>query len=259
MARGRREGRVRVIRRVAVGAAVVVALVCVGVPVAVAAPSGGYSVFAQCPTGAHGVDGCLYASLEGGYMTFGRMVLPISRTAVLQAGLLDEMEPFVKHLAGALNGETLTKVGQDIPGLAGALYAVAELAAPASSVSVVTSGGNVRLALPLKIRLEPALGSECLIGSDAYPIEMYLTSATSGALSGNPGRQTTLEEGGILLKSGVTLVDGGFAAPRVSGCGTPAVEGIIDTMLGLPSTSASAKLDAKMEIANSELVEEAEG
>ncbi len=254
------DGRViTVMRRVAIGSFAVALAACAGASAAVAAPKGGYAVFAQCPTGAGGVDGCIYGSLEGGYIALGKEVVPISRPVVLQGGLLEEQEPFVKYLAGALNGETLTRVGQAIPGLAGTLDAMAELAAPAGSVSVNDAGGNVRLALPVKIRLEPGLGPECLIGSDAHPIEMYLTSTTSGALKGNPGKQSSFEEGGILLKSGVTLVDSGFAVPKASGCGSASIDNILDAILGLPSSGASAKFNLKLEIANSELVEEADG
>jgi hypothetical protein len=251
---------IAVMRRVAIGSFAVALAGCLGASPAVAAPRGGYAVFAQCPIGAVGVDGCIYGSLEGGYIALGKeVVVPISRTVVLQGGLLEEQEPFVKHLAGAVNGETLTRVRQAIPGLAGTLDAVAELAAPAGSVSVNDAGGNVRLPLPVKIRLEPGLGPECSIGSDAHPIEMNLTSTTSGALKGNPGKQSSFEEGGILLKSGVTLVDSGFAVPKATGCGSTSVDTILDAILGLPSSTASAKFNFRLEAANSELVEEAEG
>ena len=82
-----------------------------------AAPTGGFAVFAQCPTHVTHVNGCVYAPVEGGYITLGKTVVPLAKTAILQAGLLEEEEePSVKHLVGALDGETLTKVGQMLPG-----------------------------------------------------------------------------------------------------------------------------------------------
>ena len=79
-------------------------------------------MFAQCPTKATQVDGCIYSPTESGYIKLGKQEVPIVKTQVLQGGLLEESEPFVKHLSGALNGETLTKTAQKVPGgLAGLL------------------------------------------------------------------------------------------------------------------------------------------
>jgi hypothetical protein len=246
-----------------VGATVTVALAFVGAPAALAAPTGGYAVFAQCPTHAVQVDGCLYAPVEGGYLMLGTTVVPIAKTVVVQGGLLEEEEPSVKHVAGALNGETLTKVGLAIPGgLFGLpLDAVAELAAPASAITVSgVWGASTRLAIPVKIRLaNHLLGAECLLGSNSHPIEIDLTSGTSGGLTGNPGKRRTLEEGGILLKSGVSMVGSGFVVPKASGCGSAVVDEALDAKLGLPSSNNRIVFNLKMEIANSELVVNSEG
>jgi len=121
-------------------------------------------------------------------------------------------EPFIKHMAGALNGETLVKTPQKVPGgLLGlvkcneisnillriacevtfengvtGVNAVTELAAPASSVVLNTAaeqlGEGTALTLPIKVHLEnPLLGSECYIGSTKEPITLNLTTgATTG-------------------------------------------------------------------------------
>jgi hypothetical protein len=259
---------------------------------AFAAPTGGYAVFSQCPVKTPKVNGCIYSPTESGYITIAKQEVPIVKTQVLQGGLLRPEEEFVKHMAPALNGETLTKTPQKVPGgLAGlvecnkignfllrisceaifengvtGVNAVTELAAPASSVVLNTAyeqlGVGTALTLPVKVRLEnPLLGSECYIGSSKEPITLNLTTGkTTGGPTGKPGTQSTKEEGGILVLSGVSLVSNTFTAPKATGCGLLGLlDGIIDSKIGLPSTKNTAVLNGKVEIANSELVEESEG
>jgi hypothetical protein len=281
------------------GTALIASLLMTMAPSAMAQPKGDYAVFAQCPTTAVNVDGCIYSPTEGGEVKIGKQEVPITKTQVLQGGLLEETEPFVKHIAGALNGETLTKVGQKVPGgLAGivkcaeikgegfiektlreaceavfenkttGVNAYTELAAPASSIALNTrneeTGTGAALTLPVKVRLENTLlGSECYIGSEAHPITLNLTTgATTGGPTGNPGKRSTREEGGILVISGISLVSNTFSAPEASGCGPfGLLDGIVDNNIGLPSASGknTAVLDGKVELANSELVQESEG
>ena len=243
------------------GAIAAIALACADTAAA-AAPTRGYAVFAQCPTHASHVDACFYSPIEGGYLTLGKTVMPIAKTVVLQSGLLEEEAPFVKRLAGALDGETLTKVGQTLPGglFGSPLEAVTELAAPASSISLSSLGGQLSVTLPIRVRLvNPLLGAECSIGSDAHPIEVRLTTGTSGGLTGGTGTQRSIDEGGILVKSGVRMVNSGFAVPKAGGCGPALIDEALDAKLGLPSSANTIVFDMKLELANSELVEESEG
>jgi hypothetical protein len=281
-------------RKLLVTAAVMVSAAIVGVPSAMA---NGYSVFAQCPLGTAHMNGCIYSPTESGKVTLGKQTVPIENTQVLQGGLLREEEPFVKHMVGALNGETLTKTPQNVPGgLAGivkcteikgsglvekalrltckltlengvtGVNAITELAAPASAVAINTqaeqSGEGVALKLPVKVRLEnPLLGGECYVGSEAEPIKLELTTGatTVGGPTGNPGTLSTSEEGGIAIISGISLVSNSFAAPAATGCGPLGLlDGTVDSQIGLPSAAGSniAVLNGKVEIANSELVEE---
>jgi hypothetical protein len=251
---------------------------------AVAQPKGGYAVFSQCPTKTAKVNGCIYSPTEGGYITIGKQEVPIVNKQVLQGGLLREKEPFVKDLAPALNGETLTKTAQKVPGgLAGLVEcdkisnfierilcegfnAVTELAAPAGSVVLNTAaeqlGEGTALKLPIKVKLEnPLFGSDCYIGSEASPINLELTTgATKGGPTGKPGTQIEKEGGGILEISGVSLVSNTFTAPKATGCGPLGIlDGLINEKIGLPSTKNTAVLNGKVELANSELVEESEG
>jgi hypothetical protein len=286
-------------RRLLVGAMVLASLAAFAVPSAMATPKGGYAVFAQCPVKAAKVNGCIYSPTESGEVKIGKSEVPILKTQVLQGGLLRETEPLVKHMAGALNGETLTKVGQKVPGgITGlvkcseikgegliekglrascefifehgtdtGVYAYTELAAPASSVVLNVaneeSGKGTALTLPVKVRLEnELLGSECYIGSEAEPVTLNLTSgATTGGPTGKPGTQVTKEGGGILEITGLSLVNNTFSAPKATGCGPLGLlAGTVDSQIGLPSASGKnvAVLNGRVEIANSELVEESE-
>jgi hypothetical protein len=276
-------------------AAALMALAAMGMASsAVAQPKGGYAVFAQCPVHAAHVRGCIYSPTESGYITLGKQEVPIVKTQVLQGGLINSEEEFVKTLAPALNGETLTKTAQKVPGgLLGlvkcneisnfllritcevtfengvtGVNAVTELAAPASSVVLNTAyeqlGVGTALTLPIKVHLEnPLLGSSCYIGSTAEPITLNLTTGkTTGGPTGKPGTQTFKEEGGIAEISGASFVSNTFSAPKATGCGLLGLlDGIIDSKIGLPSAAGKnvAVLNGKVEIASSELVEESEG
>jgi hypothetical protein len=278
-------------RRIIAGVATLATFAIVGVPAAMATPTGGYAVFAQCPVKGAGVNGCIYSPTESGYIKIGKQEVPIVNKQILQGGLLKEEEPFVKHLAGALNGETLTKTAQKVPGgLAGlvecpkisnlierilcegffengltGVNAVTELAAPASSVVLNTAaeqlGEGTALTLPIKVKLEnPLFGSECYIGSSKEPITLNLTTgATTGGPTGKPGTKKTKEEGGIAEISGLSLVSNTFTAPKATGCGLLGIlDGLINEKIGLPSTKNTAVLNGKVELANAEAVEESE-
>jgi hypothetical protein len=286
-------------RRMFVGlAAAVAAVAAVGVPSAMAGYTGGFAAFDQCPVHTAHVNGCIYSPTESGEVTLGKQSVPIVNTQVLQGGLLRPEEEFVKRLAPALNGETLSKTAQKVPGgLAGlvkcteisgtglvektlraaceavlengvtGVNATTELAAPAGSVvlnsAAEQSGEGTALTLPIKVKLEnPLLGSDCYIGSESEPITLNLTTGTTGGgPTGSPGTQTTKEEGGILVISGVSLVSNSFSAPKASGCGPLGLlDGTVDSQIGLPSAAGknTAVLNGKVEIANSEIVEERE-
>jgi hypothetical protein len=285
-------------RKLFVAATAIACMAILGVPAAMATPTGGYAVFAQCPTHAKKVNGCIYSPTESGYVKIGKQEVPIVNTQVLQGGLLRETEPFVKHLSEALNGETLTKTPQKVPGgllglvkcneITGSgwfekelrkacewvfeneytgVNAITELAAPASSVVLNTAaeqlGEGTALTLPVKVRLEnPLLGSECYIGSEAEPITLNLTTgATTGGPTGKPGTQIEKEGGGILEISGLSLVSNTFTAPGATGCGIfGLLDGLVNSKIGLPAAAgeSTAVLNGKVELANSELVEESE-
>lgn len=186
-------------------------------------PTGDYARFNQCPRFTAGVNLCLYSEVYGGKVTLNKQTVPINEdkkhAIILQGGIALNEETFEESFVGALNGETLSKTPQNVPGgLTGLIncteikgngflevlargackavfenkttgvQAVTELARPASQITIskrnLIAEEGVGLGLPVKVRLENTfLGSECYIGSSASPIMLNLTT---GATSPNP-------------------------------------------------------------------------
>jgi hypothetical protein len=176
-------------------------------------PTGDYAVFKQCPRFTTNVVLCLYSETQSGEVTLNKQTVPIEKTIVLQGGI--KIDEGVESFVGALNGETLSKAPQKVPGgLAGlvkcneitgsglveiaaraacelvfengvtGVNAVTELARPASEIGIngsnLVNGEGVALSLPLKVHLENTLlGSECYIGSSTNPMTLKLTTGTT--------------------------------------------------------------------------------
>jgi hypothetical protein len=259
----------------------VASLAIVGASSALAVPKGEYSVFEQCPTSIKTLSGCVVSRTESGSVTLGKTEVPIVKTQTLQGGV-ENIEPGVKHLVAAVNGETLTKTPQKVPGgLAGivkcneikgegfwekleragceaifenkytGVNATTELAAPATSVILSLAGAEFpelgpALILPIKVKLEnPLLGNECYIGSNTHPIVLELTTGKSGTLTGSLGELTSRAEGGILVVKNSKLVDGTFSAPAATGCGeffSFLLDPIINSKIGLPATTGNTAI-----------------
>jgi hypothetical protein len=207
----------------------VVCVVCgvVGVSVALAKePSGDFVSFKQCPRFVPGVNLCFYSQVTGGSTTIGKQTVPINadgqHAIVVQGGIEYQLEPpFAETFVGAVNGETLSKTPQSVPGGLGGLVNCAEvpgsgflralgrticmevfaskltelsvtteLAGPAGNIAISKSnlltGEGAVLALPVKIHLEsPILGRECYIGSDQAPVVLNLTTGTTNPAKPN--------------------------------------------------------------------------
>lgn len=266
----------RIGRILLVTASMVASLAILGVSSALATPKGEYSVFEQCPTSIATLSGCVVSRTESGAVTIGKQEVPIVNVQTLQGGT-ENIEPGVKHLVAALNGETLTKTPQKVPGgLSGlvkcneikgngfwekleragceaifenkytGVNATTELAAPATSVILSLAGAEFpelgpALTLPIKVKLEnPLLGNECYIGSNEHPIVLKLSTGKSGTQTGELGEITSRGEGGILVVKNSKLVDGTFSAPAATGCGeffSFLLDPIINAKLGLPAES----------------------
>lgn len=180
-------------------------------------PTGDFAVFKQCPRFTSGVNFCVFGQIKSGEVTLGKQTVPIKNTITLQGGYErnETGTSVTERFVGALNGDTLSKTPQPVPGgLLGLINcneikgegllekaaraackavfensvtgvnATTELAKPASSIGISTDNlineEGVALSLPVKVHLEnPFLGSECYIGSSGSPVTFSLTTGTT--------------------------------------------------------------------------------
>src|ERR1700736_2132926 len=179
-------------------------------PALAASPTGDFAVFSQCPRFTSGVNLCLYSQTGSGEVTLNKQTVPVTKTITLQGGVIRNEATEAETFVGALNGETLSKTPESVPGGLASLIrcneignaverllceitfengvtgvnATTELARPASEIGIsknnLVNQEGVALSLPVKIHLEnPFLGSECYIGSSANPIVWKLTTGTT--------------------------------------------------------------------------------
>jgi len=225
-------------RMLALVATLIVPLALAGTAVA-HEPTGVFAAFKQCPRFTKGVNFCLHAVIESGEVKIGKTAVPINEDGkhaiTLQGGYErnEEGAKPVEHFFGAINGETLSKTPQNVPGgLTGlvncteikgggfleiiergackaifengttGVAAITELALPATSIGINTDNlineEGVALSLPTKVRLENTLlGSECYIGSSSEPVTLNLTTGTTSPPAPNKpisGKLGTLDE-----------------------------------------------------------------
>jgi hypothetical protein len=259
-------------RRVACTALLVVALGCLDLAAGAQAKlTGNYAKYQQCPLTNQAVERCIYSVTGSGETVLGNKAVPIEKPVILQGGYGEPgAEGFAPFFAAA-NGETLTKVPQNVPGgLAGivpetgtpalikaliefffenkltGLNATLELAKPASEIKIneenLLAETGTALKLAVKVHLEnPFLGKNCFIGSSSSPIIWNLTTGKTSpprpnkSISGAGGSLEFLEGGRVLEITGNKLVDNAWSAPGASGCGgilAFLVNPIINSQLG---------------------------
>jgi hypothetical protein len=217
----------------------------------------------------------------------GTVVLPLAKPIVLQGGV----EGLASPLFAPQDGTAAISVSPEVlPGGLKTLIAAEELTAPARSAyrtalrsqqrevlaliepvagpePVLLNGFNligahgVFLRLPVKLKLlNPLLGDDCYAGTDAEPVTLQLTDGTTEPpppalpVSGAAGT-ARIGHDGILAIRRVSLVDNGFAAPGVHGCGSSTelqeqLDGAIDHKVGLPSPPGanSVRIDGTLSI-----------
>jgi len=233
------------------------------------AHSGEYAEFNQCPSTNPNVATCLFNKTTGGEVVLGNKKVPIVNPVILQGGISEPDETFFSTFYGALNGQTLTKAAQPVPGgLSGlvnckeislgwlrasceaifengltGVNSTLELSRPASEIKVSLSNllfqDSVAVKLPVKVHLEnPLLGSECYIGSSSQPIWWNLTTgktappAPNKSISGSVGVfELKGEDEEILRLNNNKLVDNAWGAPGASGCGGWPAEYILDPII----------------------------
>ncbi|HWY18344.1 MAG TPA: hypothetical protein VNY27_06495 [Solirubrobacteraceae bacterium] len=245
------------------------------------APTGPFAVFSDCPRFTSGVIFCIYSQTEGGEVKIGKSTVPINadkkHEIILQGGFSENETTGVESFVGAIDGNTLSKTPQNVPGgLAGlvncpeisnfilriscelvfensltGVTATTELAKPASEIGINTNNlineEGVALSLPVKVKLDnPLLGSECYIGSSSSPVTLNLTTGTTNPpapnkpIKGKLGKLEFLDEFTLIEITNSTLVDNAFSAPVATGCGGALsfiLDPIIDAKLGLPSAA----------------------
>lgn len=240
-------------------------------------PKGEFIVFSQCPT--ETATTCFYLSSTGGELVLHKVTIPFTKTIVVQGGIKRNSETGAETFIGALNGETLSKTPQTLPGGLLSLLScseisnpiekascqaelesgqtgvsvIAELAKPASEIGISKTNffkeEGVALQLPVKLKLEnPFLGPSCYIGSSANPVVWPLTTGTTNpSLPNKPikGTKGTVEilEGGTLEKAiGASLVENDFSAPGATGCGgiyASLIDPIVNSKIGLPAPAGT--------------------
>jgi hypothetical protein len=248
-------------------------------------PTGEYAAFGECPLNRATITDCVYSVTTGGSVMIGKKNVPIKNPVTLQGGF--EGAGSGIEFYGAEEGETLSKTPQPVPGgLLGLLNcpaqtnpiikglcevafengltgvnAVVELTGPEHGLTNIKLNTEnllfeegVALGLPVKIHLvNPTLGNNCYIGSNSKPVQINLTTGTSGKLKGTLGELTFNEPFFTITKTkGSVLVDNTFAAPAATGCGgllSILVNPVVNAMLGTPAGSGvnSATLIAGFE------------
>jgi hypothetical protein len=206
-------------RHVLVAAATLVALsagIGIASPALANEPGGPFAAFNQCPRFTPGVNFCIHVQTKSGGDKIGNGILAIVNPVTFQGGYErnEEKEPVTERFVGALNGETLSKTPQPIPGglvslinceeikgsprfltrasrrecretlenpSTAGVNATTELAGPAGDIAISSDNNineeGIALSLPVKIHLEnPLLGRDCYIGADWNPIILNLTT-----------------------------------------------------------------------------------
>jgi hypothetical protein len=250
-------------------------------PVSAQPLTGPFAVFNQCPRFTKGVNFCSYTQIESGGARIGSGGLLVVNPITLQGGYErnEEKEPVTERFVGSLDGETLSRTPQPIPGgMSGlinceeikgrgflgrafrkvcqavlgnpsliALNATTELAGPAGRVGLSTDNlvneEGIALSLPVKIHLEsPLLGRECYIGTDWNPIVLNLTDATTSPPPPNEPISGKLGRLDVLTSEGYTYVEVKGATLVDDSFAVPAVNGCG----GFFSSLLDPILDAKL-------------
>jgi hypothetical protein len=229
-----------------------------------ATPAPPYQDFAGCPSRAenHFVAECFKYTFTGGHIDFGNREVPVTNPIVFRGGSEQITGNYIANGEGGI-----VPVKQTVPGgLIGMtglnwldeaiaskeqlkLYATVELAGTPGSIS------EFPLILPVKIHLQnPALGSNCYLGSNASPLTLDLTAGTTnppsptepitGELAG--GFEAEAERPEVLTTSAPgKLVENAYAVPGANGCQlkvgpfTVPIDELVDAAYKFPTTAGA--------------------
>jgi hypothetical protein len=221
--------------------------------------------FVQCPvnasTGRHHVDKvstCIVGTASEGTINIGGLDTTFAGPAIVDFGYAGNSGKTVDNTVGALNGKSYTAPRQLLsepvmtlignpagvePPAQSQVYVQTTLVGPITFnlITPGSSGLNPETIVPLQFTFEnPLLGKGCTLGSAADPVTLTLTTGTSGALTGTLGSFNIADNGSIAQTIGTEVVDGSFAVPGVTGCGSGGVfDDEINTLNNLPSPSGA--------------------
>lgn len=251
-----------------------------------------FEKFKQCPTKFPGVEYCMYGVTTSGETAIGKTKVPIEKQIIQQAGLISAGQGGVYFLLPALNGESLSKAEQNVPGglldlvnckeikgegifekierasceaifenkLTG-VTATTELVANEHNPAILNTNALFReegaaVTLPVRVHLKnPLLGENCYVGSETSPINLHLSTAPP---KGKVGEAEEEGEGAIIVLKDISLADTTFSVPTAEGCGgffSFLIDPLVNSKLGLPSTTGNvAVLNGTQAIATAEEV-----
>lgn len=241
-------------------------LVAMLAPAAQAAtPAPGYTQFAGCPDpktealGA-GVEICLNAEITSGNFKMGSKNVNIEKPISLVGGTNVELENFVYNSEGGMK-PVKQKVPGGIIGITGLEWLTEFLTGDALNLYAVTElagtpvfDGFAGLSAPIKVRLvNPILGKNCYVGSNANPIQLELTTGTTNPpppnqpISGHEATELVFdEELEITHLLNAKYVDNSFAAPAAKGCVLTLlgfipvnIDALVNFQAGLPSPAGT--------------------
>lgn len=252
--------------------------------------AGDFDVFVQCPLMVG--EQCVFYQSTGGEIVVGSRSVPLVNTITFQGGVKINPTTQEEEFVPAVNGESLSKTAQSVPGgltgvsapgwwpqavqewyttlisdgQAGVMMTPELVGTPGISLENVLLEQGTGLTLPVRLQLKSEiLGEECYIGSKASPVVIHLTTGTTSPpgpnspIAGTTGTISLEDQGELVVIDGDKLVDNAFAAPTAEGCGSSYasyVDPLIDSLFNLPSAAGhnTAELEGKWEVAAAQTV-----
>jgi hypothetical protein len=256
-----------------------------------------FEKFKSCPTEIPIVVTCAYGVTSGGEFTINKTKVPINKSIVQQGGQIASGIQNIEISIGAKAGyESFQKVALNVPGGLTSIincteisneflrntckfffeHGITELTATMEPVAnehnpplvnsvALSEEVGTAVTLPVRIHLNnELLGGGCYIGSEASPIQLHLSTGTSGVLKGKRGNLQTLKETipgeeepvRALRVYNNSLVDNTFTVPVAEGCGElfgikGVLDGVVDSKVGLPSKEGNNKANLEGELNSS--------